>query len=407
MGEDRTHAVRSDRDVFVAENRGQRRRAGRTVYDLEEGDKPTALLTAGGAFDDVQRVGSGTFGTVFKAKARATGDAVALKMQNPGANGFNGGQAAHTGIGESALRELRALQAFPDHPNVVSLQAAFEHRVRGAFFVMQLEYCGHNLYDLIHDEWVNACFAASEIKCLVHQLLTGLAAMHERQTMHRDLKPCNLLYSDKGLLKIADLGSARRTPAVVAGNEPLTPVVTSLYYRAPEVLLGAPYGPEIDVWAAGLIMGELLLGKPLLPGQTDTEMLRRMVKVFGTPSSATWPGVEALDGFAGVANFPPGPNRLREAFPDLSPDAFDLMDRMLTYDPKKRITAREALEHEYFRTDPLPMPIDAMPTFPEAVLQQRRDRKRQEKKRAAERGEARGPKKAKKVARLTKFGGIF
>lgn len=406
MGEDRGQRRRSDRDVFVAENRGQRRRVGKTVYDLEEGDKPTTLLTAGGAFDDVQRVGSGTFGTVFKAKARATGDAVALKMQNPGAS--NGGQAAQTGIGDSALRELRALQAFPDHPNVVSLKAAFEHRVRGAFFVMQLEYCGHNLYDLIHDEWVNACFAASEIKCLVRQLLTGLAAMHERQTMHRDLKPCNLLYSDKGLLKIADLGSARRTPAVVAGNEPLTPVVTSLYYRAPEVLLGAPYGPEIDVWAAGLIMAELLSGTPLLPGQTDTEMLRRMVRVFGTPSSATWPGVEALDGFAGVANFPPGPNRLRETFPDLSPDAFDLMDRMLTYDPKKRITAREALEHEYFRTDPLPMPIDAMPTFPEAVLQQRRDRKRQEKKRAAanERTAALLKKKAKKLRQEAR-GGIF
>lgn len=379
----------------MGEVRGQRRGGGgRTVYDLEEGDKPITLLTAGGAFDEVQRVGSGTFGTVFKAKARATGDAVALKMQNPGKSPIGD---SDIGIGDSALRELRSLQAFPDHPNVVSLKAAFEHRVRGAFFVMQLEYCGHNLHDLIHDEWVNACFAASEIKCLVHQLLTGLAAMHERQTMHRDLKPCNLLYSNKGLLKIADLGSARRTPAVVAGHEPLTPVVTSLYYRAPEVLLGAPYGPEIDVWAAGLIMGELLSGKPLLPGQTDTEMLRLMVQVFGTPSPATWPGVEALDGFAALANFPPGPNRLREAFPELSPEGFDLLDSMLTYDPKKRITAREALEHEYFRTDPLPMPVDAMPTFPEAVLQQRRDRKRREKKRAAERGE--GPKKAKKVAR--------
>ena len=95
------------------------------VYDLEEGDKPITLLTSGGAFDEVQRVGNGTFGTVFKAKARATGDAVALKVQNPG-------QAAQTGIGDSALRELRSLQAFPEHPNVVSLKAAFEHRVRGA-----------------------------------------------------------------------------------------------------------------------------------------------------------------------------------------------------------------------------------------------------------------------------------
>ena len=195
--------------------------------------------------------------------------------------------------------------------------------------------------------------------------------LHSHWIVHRDLKTSNLLISNRGTVQVADFGLARRLGPTA--NQ-LTPVVVTLWYRAPELLLGAKtYTSSIDMWSVGCILAELLLGRPLLPGKTELDQLDWIFRVFGVPDEVVWPGCSSLSGMSSVplskyASIPPARYNLHAIFTkrgiELSDAGYDLLLKCFTFDPRKRLTAREALTHPFFREHPLPKDPSHFPSWP-------------------------------------------
>lgn len=229
-------------------------------------------------------------------------------------------------------------------------------------FYRNHRYCEHDLACLA--ETMPQPFSQSEVKRILMQLLSAVQYLHSHWIIHRDLKMSNLLYNNKGELKLADFGLAREYGEPI---KPLTPKVVTLWYRAPELLLGvAQYTTAIDLWGVGCIFGELLLHKPLMPGKTDTDQLQRIFKLLGAASERIWPGMKDLP-YAAKLTFDTSKyvyNELHSTFPQLSPKGIRLMNDFFTYDPTKRVTAEEALESGYFLEAPHPQEEGMMPTFP-------------------------------------------
>ncbi|KAJ3048067.1 hypothetical protein HDU99_009273 [Rhizoclosmatium hyalinum] len=168
--------------------------------------------------------------------------------------------------------------------------------------------------------------------------------------------------NNRGMMKVADFGLARRF-GDPAGH--MTQLVVTLWYRAPELLLGAKeYTTAIDMWSVGCIFAELVNKEPLAPGRGEIDQLDKFFKLLGTPSEKTWPGFTQLP-HAKSFNFKHQPfNNLKLRFPSLTANGIDLMERLLTFDPKQRITAAEALKHPYFTESPAPKDPSLFPTFP-------------------------------------------
>lgn len=224
-------------------------------------------------------------------------------------------------------------------------------------------------------------FLASEIKTLLLQLAGGVAYLHDRWVLHRDLKTSNLLLNNRGRLKIADFGMAR----YVGDPAPpqLTPLVVTLWYRAPELLLGAAaYGPAVDMWSVGAVFGELLAREPLLQGRNEVDELAKIFDLCGLPTDDAWPGFRRLPN-ARALRLPPtnnhaaagGASVIRARFPLLTTAGASLLSALLSLDPAKRPSARDMLNHEYFRQDPKPKSEAMFPTFPSKAGQERRRRK--------------------------------
>lgn len=205
----------------------------------------------------------------------------------------------------------------------------------------------------------NVTFDLLQIKCLVKQMIEGLYQCHSAGIMHRDVKPSNLLINTNGTLKLADFGLTTS----FLGSTYLSNNVVSLYYRSPELLMGShSYGPEIDMWSVGCILIEMVTNNYLFAGANETEQLDLIFRIFGTPSEDIWPGVTQLAGWGGVENRRRYPAQdLKQVLDFLSPDALDLVTRLLCLDPKKRITSFEALQHPWFWTSPLPCPPERLP----------------------------------------------
>jgi serine/threonine protein kinase len=174
----------------------------------------------------------------------------------------------------------------------------------------------------------------------------------------------NLLYTRRGILKVGDFGLAR-----FVGSPPshLTPTVITLWYRPPELLLGAKeYDEAVDMWSVGCVFGELLSGKPLFPGKSEIDQCHRIFELLGVPTSKIWAGLPSLPLAEKIKDwgFIQPYNNIITKFPSLTASGQQLLDQLLTYDPDKRITARGALSHPYFLEFPLPKTSDLMPTFP-------------------------------------------
>jgi len=225
------------------------------------------------------------------------------------------------------------------------------------FIVM--EYVEHDLKTLMEE--IKTPFLQSEVKCLMKQLLSAMAHLHDNWVLHRDLKTSNLLYNNKGALKVADFGLAREYGSPL---KPYTHNVVTLWYRAPELLLGSKmYTTAIDMWSVGCIFAELISREPLLPGKSEIDQIDKIFKLLGTANEKIWPGFSQLPGVKRV-NFAMQPyNNLRQKFPNLTESGFDLLNKFLTYDPQKRITAAEALQHSYFIESPPPKDEALMPTW--------------------------------------------
>ena len=308
-------------------------------------------------FQKLCRIGVGTYGTVYRARDLRSNETVALKrviLHNE----------KHDGFPITALREIKLLKRLA-HPHCVSLLDVVVNRKRGVFLVF--EYADNDLaalVDAMAGEKLRP-FNEAEVKQLLLQLLDAISFLHANWIVHRDVKMSNLLYDNRGVLKLCDFGLAREYASPLA---PMTPKVVTLWYRAPELLLGATeYGPAVDVWSTGCVFGELLLRRPLAAGSTALEQLRALCDVLGTPSERIWPGFGALP-HTSKLSFDPVRyryNRLPEVFPLISPQhGIGLMNELLTFDPMQRCTAASALSHPYFSENPVPVQPGVMPTFP-------------------------------------------
>ncbi|EOA33520.1 hypothetical protein CARUB_v10019855mg [Capsella rubella] len=319
-------------------------------------------------FERLNKIDEGTYGVVYRAKDKKTGEIVALKKVKM--------EKEREGFPLTSLREINILLSF-HHPSIVDVKEVVVGSSLDSIF-MVMEYMEHDLKALM--ETMKQRFSQSEVKCLMLQLLEGVKYLHDNWVLHRDLKTSNLLLNNRGELKICDFGLARQYGSPL---KPYTHLVVTLWYRAPELLLGAKqYSTAIDMWSLGCIMAELLSKAPLFNGKTEFDQLDKIFRILGTPNESIWPGFSKLPGVK--VNFVKHQyNLLRKKFPAtsftgapvLSDAGFDLLNKLLTYDPERRITVDEALKHDWFREVPLPKSKDFMPTFPAQHAQDRRGRR--------------------------------
>ncbi|KAM9040269.1 cyclin-dependent kinase 20-like isoform 3-T14 [Megaptera novaeangliae] len=244
------------------------------------------------------------------------------------------------------------------HVEVVQLKAVFPH---GADFVLAFEFMLSDLAEVVRH--AQRPLTQAQVKSYLQMLLKGVAFCHANNIVHRDLKPANLLISASGQLKIADFGLAQVFSP--DGSRLYTHQVATRWYRAPELLYGArQYDQGVDLWAVGCILGELLNGSPLFPGENDIEQLCCVLRILGTPSPQVWPEIKDLPDYNKISFKERAPVPLEEVLPDASPQALDLLGHFLLYPPRQRIAASQ-----YFFTAPLPahpseLPIPQRPGGP-------------------------------------------
>ncbi|CAM8915762.1 unnamed protein product [Rhodiola kirilowii] len=305
-------------------------------------------------FEKLEQIGEGAFGQVFMAREIATGEIVALKRIRM--------EKERKGVPMTALREIKILQEL-NHPNVIKLKeivmSTNENKYRGDIYLV-FEYMDHDLTGLSERPGIQ--FTVPQIKCYMKQLLDGLQYCHLNQVLHRDIKGSNLLINNEGILKLADFGLARS----LANDHDvkLTNLVVTLWYRPPEVLLGATkYGPAVDMWSVGCILAELLYGKIIFPGKNVPDQIKKIYELCGSPDEVNWPGVSKMPRYNKFKASRSMERRLREVFSCLDCHAVDLLDKMLTLDPAQRISAIDALDAEYFLSDPVPCDPKSLPQY--------------------------------------------
>lgn len=337
-------------------------------------------------YDIVGFISSGTYGRVYKAVNKRnnpnitpakhpsgrTIEAFAIKKFKPDKEG----ELQYTGISQSAIREM-ALCTELSHPALIHL---VEIILESKCIFMVFEYAEHDLLQIIHHHSLlpRTPIPASCLRSTMHQLLSGLLYLHRNWVVHRDLKPANIMVTSSGSIKIGDLGLARlfHKPlhALFSGDK----VVVTIWYRAPELLLGSRhYTPAIDLWAVGCIFAELLSLRPIFKGEEAKQDTKKTVpfqrnqmgkigEVLGLPRKQDWPLLAAMPEYSNlqsVSMHNPAVNRpltLEKWYRNTltnnnytnntppSDHALDLLKKLLEYDPLKRLTAEDALRHPYF-----------------------------------------------------------
>uniref|UniRef100_A0A182QFV5 cyclin-dependent kinase n=1 Tax=Anopheles farauti TaxID=69004 RepID=A0A182QFV5_9DIPT len=295
-------------------------------YSLE-GDK---IMQRVGVYDRVEKIGEGTYGVVYKAKDIRNHSYVALKRIRL--------DSETEGIPSTAMREISLLKDLKHH----SIVELFDVIIIETSIYMVFEYLDMDLKKML--DRYKSSFTPMLVKSYMHQMLDAIAYCHLNRILHRDLKPQNLLIDREGHIKLADFGLAR------AVNFPIrvyTHEVVTLWYRAPEILLGTKfYCVGVDTWSLGCIFAEMILKRPLFPGDSEIDQLYKIFRQMGTPNETTWPGVSHLSDYK--KTFPyweaqPLPNEIRH---DL--DAHSLFCELMQYDPTKRLSPKNAMSHSYF-----------------------------------------------------------
>ncbi|OIS98159.1 PREDICTED: cell division control protein 2 homolog C isoform X1 [Nicotiana attenuata] len=309
-------------------------------------------------YEKLEKVGEGTYGKVYKAKDKATGQLVALKKTRL--------EMDEEGIPPTALREISLLQMLSNSLYIVRLLCVEQIDKNGKpLLYLVFEYLDTDLKKFVdsHRKGPNPRpLPPSLIQSFLYQLCKGVAHCHSHGVLHRsilvtgplcflqwdrlvDLKPQNLLVDkEKGILKIADLGLGR---AFTVPIKSYTHEIVTLWYRAPEVLLGSThYSTAVDMWSVGCIFAEMVRRQALFPGDSEFQQLLHIFRLLGTPTEKQWPGVSSLRDWHVYPKWEP--QNLASAVPALGPDGVDLLTKMLQYDPADRISAKAALDHPYF-----------------------------------------------------------
>nr|CAG4651072.1 EOG090X081V [Simocephalus serrulatus] len=283
-------------------------------------------------YEKLEKIGEGTYGTVFKAKNRENQEIVALKRVRLDDD--------DEGVPSSALREICLLKELKHH-NIVRLHDVLHSDKK---LTLVFEHCDQDLKKYFDS--LNGEIDSDQVQSLMYQLLRGLAFCHSKNVLHRDLKPQNLLINKNGELKLADFGLARAfgIPVRCYSAE-----VVTLWYRPPDVLFGAKlYTTSIDMWSAGCIFAELAnAGRPLFPGSDIDDQLKRIFKLLGTPSEDAWPGITQLPDFKPFPAYQPTTSYV-QVVPKMNPKGRDLLQKLLICNPVLRLSADEAMTHCYF-----------------------------------------------------------
>lgn len=281
-------------------------------------------------YEKLEKLGEGTYGVVYKARNIKTGEYVALKRVRL--------EQENEGLPPTSIREISILREL-HHPNIVELREVINNNG----LILIFEYLDMDLrrYLLTQRHPPPPIL----VKSYAYQILCGLCHCHCHRIIHRDMKPQNLLLDRAGHIKICDFGLARAFTLPLRGY---THEVITLWYRPPEILLKSKtYSLAVDIWSTGAIIAEMITKTPLFPGDSEIDQIYRIFKILGTPTAAEWPDYPKLP--APVSCYPDYKRRnLAEVIPGAEPLALDLISRMLTYDPSKRISAKAAINHPYF-----------------------------------------------------------
>lgn len=319
-------------------------------------------------FEHILQVGEGTYGKVYKAKNTDTGRIIALKRLRL--------DTEREGMPITAIREIKLLQSLR-HKNIVSL---YEMVVSGRHTYMAFEYLEHDLAGLLLNPGLT--MTPANIKSVFRQLTEALAYLHHKNILHRDIKGSNVLVSQNGQVKLADFGLARPMNTMNPNTHYTNRVIT-LWYRPPELLLGSTnYGPEVDVWGIGCLLVELFLRSALFQGSTEISQLDEIANVMGGLDPGVWPEVVNLpwyyllnDGTQRVK-----PSIFDAVFTNVTPACYDLALKMLAMNPAHRISAPDALNHEYFKEDPQPedLSLESTAEWHDFEAKRRRKQKKSE-----------------------------
>lgn len=284
-------------------------------------------------YQKMEKIGEGTYGIVYKAKDRVSGEIIALKKIRL--------EAEDEGIPSTAIREISLLKEL-QHPNIVRLYDVVHTEKK---LTLVFEFLDQDL-----KKYLDVCDTGLELpimKSFLYQLLMGVAYCHHHRVLHRDLKPPNLLINREGQLKLADFGLARAFGIPVRSY---THEVVTLWYRAPDVLMGSRrYSTPVDIWSVGCIFAEMANGRPLIAGTSEGDQLERIFRLLGTPTQADYPGIIDLPEYhPNLPRYPPPLNGFVGLVPTLNATGVDLLTQMMQYDPARRITANDALKHPFF-----------------------------------------------------------
>ncbi|XWS37073.1 hypothetical protein CRYUN_Cryun19dG0011600 [Craigia yunnanensis] len=333
----------------------------RTPQELNRQGWPSWLMAVAGeaihdwtprranTFEKLDKIGQGTYSNVYKARDLLTGKIVALKKVR-----FDNLEPESVKFMAREILVLRKL----DHPNVIKLEGLVTSRMSCSLYLV-FEYMEHDLAGLAACQGIK--FTEPQVKCYMKQLLSGLEHCHKQGVLHRDIKGSNLLVDNEGILKIADFGLA--TIYDPEQKKPLTSRVVTLWYRPPELLLGATYyGVGVDLWSAGCILAELLSGKPIMPGRTEVEQLHKIFKLCGSPSEEYWKKSK-LQNATLFKPQQPYKRCIAETFKDFPTSSLPLIETLLSINPEERSTATAALNSEFFTTEPYACEPSSLPQY--------------------------------------------